>query len=254
MSDLFFDIDTKGIAEAIGKKVKQIQKDLEDGAWALSHIAHASLLEEASKLNSLSELYRENIEFVEPTDYSGEKIWIIRLKEKAMWIEEGRKSGFMDELLDGKSGKVSKDGKKYAVIPFKHNENPSRQSTSARQLSAKIKEAMEEKNISWGKIETNADGSPRVGKLHTFNVETARHKGVHKTPLTYGVNVYQKKDESGQVRRDIMTFRIIHEDHEQEGLWDHPGLTGKKLMDKVHDRLDDIWEKEILPSILNKYE
>lgn len=255
MSDLKLEIDVDAITEQLKTSTKEMQTDLEKGVANLAKMTHAKLLELADEnLSALKTMYRDNVEYLEPAQIGGDKLWIVRLKEPALWIEEGRKSGFMEELLDGKSSKTSQDGKKYAVVPFKHNENPSQQSSSAQQLANQIKEAMNNKNISWGKIEYGADGSPRTGKLHSFNVESARIKENHKSPLTYGVNVYQKKQADGSVRRDIMTFRIIHEDHKEEGKWNHPGRNGDKLMDAAFEWATDMWEREIFPKIVSKYE
>ena len=252
MSDLKFDIDVQGLAETFQELKKQVAEDLTKAAGNLAEMTHAKTLELArDDLGSLSQQYQDNIEFSNPM----ENFWIVTLKEPALWIEEGRKSGFMSELLEGKSAKVSKDGKKYAVIPFEHSKNPSEQSGKARELAGQIKDAMKEKGISWGKIEKNTDGSPRVGRLHTFNLESARLKPHHKTSATQGITVYQTKDKkTGNVRRDVMTFRVITEDHEKEGLWKHPGRDGSKIMDKALDWAMNAWETEILPSILSKFD
>ena len=101
------------------------------------------------ELKSLSRMYMDNVEFSNPAP----NFWVVTLKEPAMWIEEGRKSGFMQELLDGKSSKVSKEGKKYAVIPFEHSKKPTEQSFKAQQLANQIKDVMKQKGLNWQKIE-----------------------------------------------------------------------------------------------------
>lgn len=184
-------------------------------------------------------------------------------------------SGFMEELLNGKSSRTGKNGK-YAVIPFKHNKNPSGQSPKAYDLAQEIKYALKKEGVSWKKIETGPDGSPRIGLLHKFNVETARpvdaQKDIHKNPLTKGVAVYQNiYDENGvlvrdrakgrdlmakgkgTVKKDVMTFRVISEKHRNEGLWNHPGRQGNKIFDKAFEWAVNHWEKEILPAIFDKY-
>jgi hypothetical protein len=159
----------------------------------------------------------------------------------------------MEELLNGKSGKTNKKGEKYAVIPFKHNIAPTRQSQQAQKLAGEIRKVVEQKGLKWKKIERNSDGSPRVGKLHQFNVESARLKEHHKGPATYNVAIYQTKDKAGNVRRDVMTFRIIHQKHKNEGLWIHPGKAGEKLMDEALQWAMNYWETNLLPKILEKY-
>lgn len=196
------------------------------------------------------------IEKVDLKPYSSiNRRWDITVEEGESFICNKiliHNSGFMEELLNGKSAKTGKNGR-YAVIPFKHNENPSQQSEKATKLADEIKQALRKRNINWRKIEKNADGSPRIGRLHTINVETARLSPKHKTEPGMGVSVYQSKDKQGNVRRDVVTFRIIHEKHRQEGLWVHPGRKGDKLMDKALDWAMNTWEKEILPMLLEKY-
>lgn len=254
MSDIFFEVDVDELSKELKEKTDKIKKDLQDeltmGVANLAKAAWGKSLELArDELGSLSEMYQDNIHF----DEISQNFWSITLKSPAMWIEEGRKSGFMEELLSGKSSRTSKEGKKYAVIPFQHNKKPSEQSAKAKELADQIKKSLRSRGINWKKIEYNADGSPRLGRLHSFNFDTARAKPEHKKPLTHGVTVYQSKGTDGNVRRDIMTFRIIHEDHQSEGLWVHPGRQGSKILDKVYDWALLEWEQNILPNIMKDY-
>jgi len=251
MADLKFDIDIDAISEQFEEIKKKVKQEVLDGVGTLATMTHAKVLElSRDELKSLSSEYSENVVFDNPQ----EGIWVVTLKSPAMWIEDGRKSGFMEELLSGKSSKVSKDGKRYAVIPFKHNKNPDQQSEKSKQLTQQIKGALKQHGINWGKIEYGADGSPRIGRLHSFNLDSARLKSQHKGPVTHGISVYQTKQSDGSVKRDVMTFRIIHEDHKSEGLWMHPGKTGAKLLDKAFEWALDTWEKDILPNILKDYQ
>jgi len=248
--DLLFEIDVEDMSKDLGELKEMMQKDLTEGVQAVASMTHAKTLELArDELNSLSSMYQDNVEFEHPE----KGMWVVTIKNPAMWIEEGRKSGFMEELLNGKSSKVNAKGERYAVIPFKHNKNPSEQSAKAQELAGQIKSAMKDKGLSVKKLELNQDGSPRIGKLHSFNVESARLKPHHKDPATYGVSVYQNKMPDGTVRRDVMTFRVITEKHKEEGKWVHPGRQGSKILDKAFDWAMQTWEREILPGILESY-
>lgn len=250
MSDLSFNINLDEVKNSLKDYTKGLEQDLIKSVEGLATMTHAKTLELAQEgLSSTYQIYSDNLEFINPSP----NFWIVSLKAPAMWIEEGRKSGFQEELLNGKSSKVSKDGKRYAVIPFTHNKNPSEQSAKAKQLSDQIKEHFKKKGIYWKKIEKNADGSPRLGKLHSFNIDNPRLKPIHKTPATHGVSVYQTKTSEGNVRKDVVTFRIIHEDHKNEGLWIHPGLEGKQFMNKAFDWAMNTWENEVLPSVMEKH-
>lgn len=253
MSNLRFDIDIDTLSKQMDGLKKDIQKDLKQGVENLANMTHAKTLELAGEeLSSLQKMYKDNVQFSNPA----EGLWVVTLLEPALWIEEGRKAGFMEELLNGKSAKTGKNGK-YAVIPFQHNKNPSEQSPKAYDLAQEIKYDLKKRGVNWKKIEYGPDGSPRLGLLHRFDVETARpvdaQKSHHKNSLTKGVAVYQRKDAEGKVRKDVMTFRVITEKHKNEGLWNHPGRQGNKIMDKAYDWCMSAWEKDILPAIFEKY-
>ena len=249
MSDLKFEVDIESLSRELNNFKEDVMKDVQEGVSGLSRMTFEKTKELANdELGSLSELYIEQLEWneVDPT------LWVVTLKEPALWIEEGRKSGFMEELLRGKSAKQGKNGK-YAVIPFEHNKNPSKQSSKSRELAGQIRDELKKENVNWKKIETDESGSPRVGRLHTFNFDIPRLKEKHKTSPGQGVAVYQIKDETGKVQKHIMTFRVISEKHREEGLWNHPGRPGDKLLDKAFDWAMDTWEKEILPKIYEKH-
>ena len=247
MSDLKLEVNINDIADQFKELKEEAEKALLQGVESLSAMTHAKTLELArDNLGSLSKKYMDNVEYQKLE----EGLWVVTLKEPAMWIEEGRKSGFMEELLNGKSSKVNSKGERYAVIPFQHNKNPTEQSVQARQLADQIKSALRKEGINWKKIEKGPDGTPRVGLLHKLNIDNPRLKEVHKNAATKGVAVYQRKGKDGNVRRDVMTFRIITEKHRNEGLWIHPGREGDKLLDKAFDWAVQTWENEILPTIL----
>ena len=250
MANLKFDIDIKEIASVFKELKESVKKDLVEGVENLASMTHARVLELArDKLGSLSNLYSENVEFTNPE----KGFWVVTLKAPAMWIEEGYSGGFMDFLLSGKSAKTSKDGKKYAVIPFEHSKRPSEQAPKARELTNQIKTEFKKRKINWKKIENNPDGSPRLGRLHQFNIESARPSPKAKYPALQGVAVYQARNKMGGVSRDVMTFRVISESHEAEGLWNRQNKDGEKLLDLAFDWALETWSREILPAIFEKY-
>ena len=251
MSDLKFEIDVNSIASEFGEMKKDLSKDLKQAVGGLASMTHAKTLELATQeLGSLQKMYKDNVSFQQLE----ENIWVVSLDEKALWIEEGRKSGFMEELLNGKSSKTSASGEKYAVIPFEHSKNPSEQSSRAQQLTNMIKDELKERGINYRKPEYNADGSPKLGLIKRFNVESAKLKESHKDEPLKGVAIYQRMDKNtGKVRRDIMTFRVITERHREEGRWIHPGRAGDKLMDKAFEWAMNEWDSKILPEVLAKY-
>jgi hypothetical protein len=250
MSGLKFEIDVESLVRQFGSIKKEVEAEVVKAVEGLAIMTHAKVNELArDELKSLSKLYMDNLEFSNPS----ENFWIVTLKEPALWIEEGRKKDFMDELLRGKSAKTNAKGEKYAIIPFQHNKPPTQQSATAFSIANRIKSELKGRGVSWKKIEKDDQGSPRLGRLHSFNIESARVNPLHKNPLTYGVSVYQTKQKDGSVRRDVMTFRVITEKHKGEGLWIHPGRQGNKLFEKAFEWAEKEFETSILPAVLEKF-
>lgn len=261
MSDLKFEINIDEVASQFGEIRNKVAKDLKDGVKSLATMTHAKTLELATtELNSVSKIYKDALSFQEIE----EGVWVVSLDEKALWIEEGRKTGFMDELLNTKSPnakgeiKTSKEGNKYRVIPFEHSKKPSEQTKKAKELTDQIRKVLKEKGIPYKKLELGQDGSPKLGLLHRFDISSARIKETHKDEPLKGIAIYQKKDEAtGKVSRDVMTFRVISEKSEKEGKWIYPEnakyAQGAKLMDKAFAWALVEWERSILPDIVSKY-
>ena len=250
MTDIKFDVDINGISEQFKQMKEQIQKDLTKGVESLAVMSHAKLHELAKdNLKSTAKLYRDNIEFSNPE--SG--LWVVTLKAPAVFIDDGLQSHSMVDDLLKKGAKISRDGSKYRVIPFEHSKPSSQQTPKAQELVSQIKQELKSRKINWKKIEYNADGSPRTGRLHSFSIDSEKPSARAKTNALQNVAIYQTKKEDGSVSRDVMTFRVVSDKHKEEGLWVHPGLPAKNLMEKTMEWLETTWEKEILPSILSDY-
>ncbi len=250
MVNLKFEIDSKGIAETFGELKVNVQKDIQTSVESLANMTHARVMELArDNLGSLSKKYMEGVSFSNPEP----NFWIVSLDEKLLWVEEGRKSGSMVDDLLRTGAKTSKDGYKYKVIPFEHSKNPTEQSEKAQKLANEIKAVFKERGISWKKIEYDKSGSPRLGKIHSMNIESGRPTPKSKYPALHGVAVYQTKKPGGGISRDVMTFRIVSEKHKAEGKWVYPGRQGDKLLDKAFSWAMDVFDREILPAIFEKY-
>lgn len=199
--------------------------------------------------------YKIKKHFIKPNS-SVCRRWDITVKDGESFVCNGfliHNSGFMEELLRGKSSKVSANGKRYAVIPFKHNKKPTDQTPKAQDLSNQIKGFLRKEKIPYQKLEFNADGSPKLGLLHKFDLDSAKPSAKAKDPALKGLAIYQRMNEKGKVVKDIMTFRVITEDHKAEGKWHHPGSKGVFIIDAAYDWALREWDSTILPSILEKY-
>lgn len=251
MPEWKIEVNASEIAAAFGSIKEQVESAVTKGVGVLAESTHARALELATQqLNTTRTTYTDalSIEKVKGN------IWLVQLDmDKAGWIEEGVKPGFMEALLHGKSAKTNKDGGKYAIIPFKHNKPQSQQSPKAQEMLGQIKDFLKEKKIRTTKLEFNPDGSPKMGLLHKFNIDSARPSEKAKYPALSGLAIYQKKNDQGKVKKEIMTFRIITEKMKGEGRWFHPGGKAAHIIDEAYFWALGKWDNEILPSILEGF-
>lgn len=187
--------------------------------------------------------------------------WDITVAEGESFVCNGlliHNSGFMEELLHGKSSHQGKNGR-YAIIPLKHNKkNIKDHSMKTQELMGQIKSFLKEKKIPSTKLEFNPDGSPKMGLLHRFNVDSAKPSEKAKYPALSGLAIYQrnvedKKSGKTSVKKEIMTFRVISESMKGDGRWIHPGSKAYQIIDKIYFEALGRWDNEILPSILNSF-
>jgi len=242
-------IDAASLAKEFEELASEVEKDIKDSMVNLSTIAHAKIVELASKnLHSTREIFLDNLSSPEQI---ADGIWVISLDQKALFIEEGLPASF--DMKPGllKNGEVSKKGYKYKVIPFEHGAAPSQMTESAKDIVNKLRVELKKKKIPFKKIEYGADGKPRLGKLHSLNLPSDI-PGKGNTPSLQRVSVYQSA-KNGNVRRDIMTFRTVSNNPESGDKWIHPGLEAQKIMDKAADWAEQTFYDQILPEILDKW-
>jgi len=251
MSDLKLFINAAEIAAMFEDVKKEVEQAVTEGVGKLAAMTHARTIELANaELNSTRKLYTDNLDFQQITD----GVWVVTLDEPAMFIEEGRKSGSMVDDLLRNGAKVGKNGNRYKAIPFEHSKPMSQQTKSSQLLTESIKRQLKAKNIPFKKLEYNADGSPRIGKLHSMDLNSPHPTDKASHPALSGLTIYQTQTASGNVRRDIMTFRMVSDKSKKDGKWVHPGLEPKNFMDKAFEDMQEIWERDILPEILKQYE
>ena len=139
---------------------------------------------------------------------------------------------------------------RYKSIPFGHDKSESQVPSALRSLEQTLKTELKKRKIPFKKIEKNADGSPKLGKLHELNIDSDQ-KGPTGIPYLQGVNIYQSQsEETGEVSRSIMTFRTVSDKHKALGRWFHPGLDPKHFFEMAFAWSQQVWENEILPEIL----
>lgn len=239
---LKFQIDVEGIASQFKDYIESLKEDMKGAVENLTTLTRTRIVEQSNKeLHTSLKTYREALS--EPEQISP-GVWVITLDEKALFIEEGIEAGkdMKPELLKGK---------KSVVIPFKYDKGPSQNTPLTQGLISQIRQTLKKENLSIKKIEYDANGSPRTGKLHEYNLGGPR-PGKGNTQALTRLSIYQSEN-AGKVRRDVLTFRTVSAGPASAGKWIHPGLTAKKFMDKAMDMAMQDWEEKILPEILEKY-
>lgn len=257
---LKLNIKSSDILKQVEDKVKKkLEEDVKNVTKALGQAA-IKKAEEISKETlpkSLNNIYRENLYIEQLSDTIVE----VGIREQALWIEEGRKGGFMDEMLKGPSVKTSKDGHKYRTIPMEHS-TQSAPASSGDDMVGELKKFLKSQGVRYSKTRALAlddNGSPRIGRIHSFNIKDMRDKGKKSAQNLsrnlQGLSIYQKKNPAtGRVERSIMTFRVISENSKGTGKWEHPGRPAEKILDKTYEYIQQIWERELFPELKRKYE
>ena len=242
-------VDAAGIAEQFKEFAREVEADIKKGVANLAAVTHAKVAEMASaELKTSREEYLSNLGFEEIS----EGVWVVSLERDAFWIEEGLEPNF--DMKPGllKNAQTSKGGYKYKIIPFEHTKAPSQLTKTAQSIVNELKTNLKKADIPFRKIEKNADGSTRVGRLHSVDF-ASQTPGKGNTPALKGVNIYQSVNKSGNVRRDILTFRTVTNGPGSEGKFIHPGMEGKKFLDKAADWALREWETKILTEIMDKW-
>lgn len=269
-SPLTFFVDVDAFTQLYSDFAVELEKDLQEAVKNLATTSHADiLLGLENESSSIQAEYKKALS--KPVEIEP-GTWVITLDPKAFWIEEGiNPNTDMKKWLLNEKSKQGQNGR-YRIIPFKHSKTEANQTPKEQKLATDIKAAVNDKfkemnkanrdaaakngtpkpaNLSVKKLELDDNGSPRTGRLHSFNFG-GDIPGKGNTPAMDGVEVYQTKQASGSVRRDIFTFRTVSES--QSGKWIHPGFKRRQLMDKAMENANQLWETKILPEILRKYE
>lgn len=251
MSNLRFNVNAKELAAEFGDLKEQLEADIKLSVQALASSTWAKTQElAATELKSSAGQYLKALS--QPEEIS-DGVWVVSLDASMLWLEEGQSSFDMRETHLKKNYKTSKEGNRYKSIPFDHTKAPSDMTEKAKGLVDEIRAALKKEKIPFKKIEKNADGSPRTGKLHALNIASKRPTLNAKFPALHGLSIYQTEKPGGGIKRDIVTFRTISEKTAGDGSWIHPGTEARKLMDKAFEEAVSIWENQILPEMMGKY-
>jgi hypothetical protein len=266
---IYLSLDIGPLAELAQELRSSVDKAMQQAVADLSRQAHAHIVEKVNaELHSTRQKYLDalHIEEAEPG------VWVISLDKSASWIEEGLPNGFdmLDGLLRSKKARQAKDGSRYTIVPFAHKQAPTSQTPAQKDLTDTIKKELKSRKIPYGKLETKADGTPKLGLLHSFDIMKTPIKthegpgqGHGKTgevrqgntgiPFLQGVRIYQRKvqDRAGKtsVQRSVMTFRVASSKHRGQK-WIHSGLAAKKFIDEAASWALRQWEERMNDQVL----
>ena len=268
---ILFNFDLSALLSLESELRPACEAALREGASDLSKQAHSHVVEEVQqKLHSSREKYVDALHF-EQVD---ENTFVLSLDASAMFVEEGLPAGFdmLPGLLGSKKARFAKDGSKYLIVPFRHDRGPTQQTPAQKDLTDTIKAEMKKLKIPYKKLEMDSQGKPRLGKLHSFDINAPMktsegvgqghgpigdpRQGPTGIPFLQRVSVYQKmvKDRTGKssVQRGIFTFRIASSKHSGSNRWKHPGLDGKHFFEECEEWAQALWTNVISKKIIDK--
>lgn len=253
---LKFEIDAAKLASEFKEFAMEVEQDLKKAVGNLAVMTHAYVVDAAQQeLHSSRDKFLDSLSFEE----IAEGVWVVSVDEKGLWVEEGIEPNkdMKPDLLKN-NPKISKTGNKYKVIPFDWSKPSTQLTPKTQEFVNYLKQSLKKEKVPFRKIEKNADGSAKVGKLHEFNFGNPGGKlggpGKGTTPIFNKLTIYQTVTKTGNVRRDIMTFRSVSSGSGSEGKWIHPGLEPHRFLDKALEFAERIFDQEILPEIFKKWE
>lgn len=239
----------KDISLEIGRVAAQAKGYIEDQA--------------KSKLKSSRDIFLRNLTYEEVSP----GIHMITVLDEGIFVEEGFASPFdmKPGLLNSDKAKTGENGFRYLSVPFQHNKAPSSMTPKSLDIRDRLLKNLARENkqrkgrgeskVPWMKpLELNSDGSPKMGRLHTFNWGGEYPTPQAKTKDLERVSVYQSLDKgTGKVRRDFFTFRTVTDNPEYKDKWIHPPQEGKKFLEDAEQWFINKWENEALPAVLKKW-
>lgn len=254
MGDIKVNLDISSLTQFLNEFSKDIVKDIQKGIKGLAIATQAHIKEEAqNKLHSFREKYLESLS---PPEQIDDYLWVITLNENAVFIEEGRPEPY--DMKPGllKDGKMSKDGHKYRVVPMNQGKTPTQMSSGNKGYEQNmvnlVKSELKKKGIPYKKLELDKSGNPKLGKLHSMDIDS-HTPGKGNTPQLHGLNIYQTKQKDGSVKRSITTFRTVTDKSDQKDRWIHPPIEARDFFPQAAKWAEQEWESKWLPQIMEKY-
>lgn len=226
MFEIFFDVPGAISERAIEAYMNSIMIDI--GAVARSEIIRLA----KSKLNTTLRDYEMG---VQPPRIEGDSIVIEVLGKVANMVEEGWSGGDLRaSLKSNPKARLSKSGKLYAFIPFRHG-SPKSSGRSGAPMTKSVHQVAKglgptmtipfAKGTKWGE-QTPSGLEPKLKEHHQTDI----YAGMYRQEKTYS-----KATQSGYV-----TFRTISEDSAMG--WQHPGIKQHNFLEQAAMHVDDVFQ------------
>jgi hypothetical protein len=221
----------------------------------------------AQKLHTRRKMFVDNLKYHKVDDAT----YVVVLDKKVSWIDDGQTPwSMLESLLGSKKAKRAKDGSRYIVIPFDHSPGKGKTNATAAQqdLINTVKTELKKRGIPFGKIEKDAQGNAKMGRLHSFDIMNAPTKkdpgpgqrrgpvgevmqGNTGNPFLQGVTVYQSQGKNGKPQRNILTFRVASSKHQKDAKWEHPGNAPVNIMEQAAEWALNTFVTEIADGIID---
>ena len=183
----------------------------------------------------------------------------------AAWMEDGLPSGFdlLPGLLRSPKAKQGKNGL-YVIVPFKQNQKSSKMTNTQSSINQFVRQGLKDRNIPYGKIESNPDGSPKMGLIHRLNLEKPKNlqelgvKSINdpaKVPLLQGLSVYQKASKNEitgktSTRKEMTTFRVASASHSGTKWQLTKAIPPTNFLEDAKNWAEKELEEKIIPELL----
>lgn len=242
-----FSLDLQPFKDQIDK-IKNIDSVLKASLESLSTQAYGEAIRLVQeKLRSNRNLYLENLSMKKQGNNNSPE-YVIILREKALWIEEGLPArNLKDTHLKGKQS---------VVIPFTHNKNQqSLMSDKQFLIYGEIKDALRKEKISLAKPIRNSNGTAVISTVKKVtpaatlvNVPSYFKSKSTGQSILNNLQIYQHQTagKNPKIKKTLMTFRTMSKNSKG---WDVPALKGAKILDEVYQWILDNYSRIITQHI-----
>lgn len=232
------------------EKLLNIEPIINKSIEVLAAQAYGAALQKVQeKLRSTRNIYLENLA-LEKKNQGKDPIYIIVLREKALWIEEGVPAHNLKKTHLKKRNSV--------IIPFQHNKNqPSLMSEKQQQIYKEIKTVLRKEKISLAKPILNNSGAPIISTVKKItpaaiitNIPSQFKSKSSGESILNNLNVYQHQINTKQgtkVQKTLMTFRTLNK---KSSGWDIPTLPAAKILDQTYQWILENYLKIIMEQLM----